>query len=474
MEKLTKIVATISDKRCEVEFIQKLYDAGINVIRMNTAHLTTEGAKKIIENTRKVSNKIGILIDTKGPEIRTTKTETDFEVKEGELIIVKGNPDGITTRECICCTYKNIVKELNIGVKILMDDGEIGFTVVEKDEEKLVCKILNNGIIKSRKSFNIPEVHLNLPSLNDKDRNFIDFAIKEGVTFIAHSFVRNKEDVLEIQKILDANKADIKIIAKIENQQGIDNLDEILDHVYGVMIARGDLGIEVEAEKIPLIQKAINKKCIARRKPVIVATQMLHTMIENPRPTRAEINDVANAIYDGTDAVMLSGETASGNYPVEAVETMARVAHEVEQYKRNHEKYKDVAHHDEVAMFLARTAVVASVELNDIRAIVADSATGRTIRNLAAFRSSKPIFAMCYSEKVMRELSLSYGVYVENILKRKSAEEFYQVSISKLIEDKIIKAEDKLVVLAGNFGAGIGASFVEISPAKYLLKESHF
>ncbi len=469
MKKLTKIVATISDKRCDVEFIKSLFEAGINVIRLNTAHLTIEGATRIIENTKKVSNKIGILIDTKGPEIRTTKTDHDFEVKTGEKIIFKGNPEGITSKDCIYSTYAGIVNDIPIGKTILIDDGEIGFKVISKDTESLTCTALNDGLIKSRKGMNIPGVHINLPSISGKDVDFINFAIDIEATFIAHSFVRNKADVLALREILEARGSDVKIIAKIENQQGVDNIDEILDHVYGIMIARGDLGIEVPAERIPAIQKLLNKKCIKRRKPVIVATQMLHSMIENPRATRAEISDVANAIYDGTDAIMLSGETANGLYPVEAVQTMTKVAQEIEKYKREHEQFVELPHNDRVTKFLAHSAVKASVELN-VRAIIADSISGSTIRNLAAFRSSKPIYAMCYTEKVMRELALSYGVYVEHIEQRKSTEEFFNTSVSLLINKKFLEIDDIVVVLAGNFGPGVGATFIEISEADHLVK----
>jgi pyruvate kinase len=469
MKKLTKIVATISDQRCEIEFIKNLFEAGINVVRLNTAHLSKEGAAKIIENTRKVSNKIGILIDTKGPEIRTTATDQNFELKKGETIIFKGNPDGISSKECIYSSYQGIVNDVSVGKIILIDDGEIAFKVIDKDSEKLTCRVENDGIIKSRKSINIPDVLINLPSISDKDFDFIDFAIENEVTFIAHSFVRNKQDVIALKEILQAKKSDVKIIAKIENQQGVDNIDEILDHVYGIMIARGDLGIEIPAERIPAIQKSLNKKCIRRRKPVIVATQMLHTMIENPRPTRAEISDVANAIYDGTDAIMLSGETAYGEYPVEAVQTMTKVAEEVERYKREHEEFIELPHNDKITKFLAHSAVKASVEL-DVAAIIADSISGSTIRNLAAFRSSKPIFAMCYTEKVMRELALSYGVYVENIEQRNSTEEFFNSSVSLLINKKLLEIDDLVVVLAGNFGSGVGATFIEISTADHLVK----
>jgi len=469
MKKLTKIVATISDKRCDIEFLKNLFDAGVNVVRLNTAHANFESATKIIENVRKVSSKIAILIDTKGPEIRTTKNEQDFELKTGDRIIFKGNPDGISSKDCIYSTYKGLATDVPVGTLILIDDGEIAFKVESKDDEKLTCVVQNDGIIKSRKSINIPGVHINLPSISEKDIAFINYAIDVDATFIAHSFVRNKHDVLALKEILAERNSDIKIIAKIENQQGVDNIDEILDHVYGIMIARGDLGIEVAAEKIPIIQKLLNKKCIRRRKPVIVATQMLHTMIENPRPTRAEVSDVANAIYDGTDAIMLSGETAFGNYPIEAVQTMTKIAQEVELYKREHEQFVELPHNDRITKFLSHSAVQASVELN-VRAIIADSISGSTIRNLAAFRSSKPIYAMCYTEKVMRELALSYGVYVEHIEQRKSTDEFFNTSVSLLINKKMLEIDDIVVVLAGNFGPGTGASFIEISTAHNLIK----
>ena len=312
-KKFTKIVATISDKRCDVDFIRQLYEEGMNVVRMNSAHLNREGFLKIINNVRSVSNRIALLIDTKGPEVRTTVAENDaIELRTGETVKITGNAELVSTRECLAVSYPNFVRDLNVGDDILIDDGEIDLNVVSKEGEYLMCVVQNDGMLGSRKSVNVPGVRINLPSLTEKDRQNILFAIEQKLDFIAHSFVRSKQDLLDIQEILDEHKSPIKIISKIENQEGVDNIDEIIQHCYGVMVARGDLGIEVPQERIPGIQRKLIRKCVKAHKPVIVATQMLHSMIENPRPTRAEVNDVANAIYYRTDALMLSGETAYG------------------------------------------------------------------------------------------------------------------------------------------------------------------
>ena len=333
MLKHTKIVATISDQRCEVDFIQKLFDEGMNVVRMNSAHLKDEGFMKIINNVRQVSSRIGLLMDTKGPEIRTTFAEGDIHLKTDDVIRVEGNPEGISSRETIYVSYPNLIERMDVGKDILIDDGEVDLKVTEVHDTYLICVSQNDGVVGSRKSVNIPDVRIDLPSLTEKDIYNIKFAIKNNVDFVAHSFVRSKQDVLDVQKILDEHDSPIKIIAKIENQEGVDNIDEILQVAYGIMVARGDLGIEVAQEKIPAIQRALIRRAIYYKKPVIVATQMLHSMINNPRPTRAEITDIANAIYYRTDAVMLSGETAYGKYPVEAVRTMTQVARESERSK---------------------------------------------------------------------------------------------------------------------------------------------
>lgn len=467
--KQTKIVATISDKKCDVPFLKELFEAGMNVVRLNTAHQSLEDAKKVINNVRQVSDRIPILIDTKGPEIRITETEEKIMLKTGNKICFKDNPNEKSTAQCIHANFTGFVEEIPVGKQILIDDGELCFTVLEKKEDKLICRIENDGELGSRKSINVPGVSFSLPSLSKKDINFIYFAIEQDVDFIAHSFVRSKKDVAAVQKILDEKNSKIKIIAKIENREGVDNIDEILDHCYGIMVARGDLGIEIPAEEIPIIQKMLEQKCMNRRKPVIVATQMLHSMIENPRPTRAEVSDVANAIFDGTDAIMLSGETAYGQYPLEAVQTMTKIARKVEKHKAVYKNPSDEALHNKISGFLAKSAVYASTQL-PVTALVSDSMTGRTIRNLAAFRGKHPILAFCYNKRLMRELALSYGVKTYYISQRNSTDEFYHILSSILLNEGKVKPEDLLVVVAGNFGPGKGASFMEISTTENLSK----
>ncbi len=331
INKRTKIVATISDRNCDPGFIKQLVKAGMNVVRLNTAHQTYEETLKVINNVRSVADHVSILLDTKGPEIRTTKAEEEIPVDSGDKICIKGDPNGISSRGMLYVSYPSFVDDVPMGSVILIDDGSIELKVIEKKEDCLLCEVLNQGLIEGKKSVNIPSVHVKLPALSQKDIDYIHFAIENELDFIAHSFVRRKEDVFAIQEILDKHKSPIKIIAKIENQEGVDNIDEILENTYGIMIARGDLAVEIPQERIPGVQKALIQKAIEHRKVVITATQMLHSMINSPRPTRAEISDVANAIYDGTDAVMLSGETAYGKYPVKAVETMANIAIQAEQ-----------------------------------------------------------------------------------------------------------------------------------------------
>ena len=320
-----------------------------------------------------------------------------------------------------------------MGDKVLVDDGDVELVVVEKKDHYLEMMVTNEAVIKNRKSVNVPGASLKLKSLSDKDRAFIDFAIDNNLDFIAHSFVRNKEDVMAIQAILDARGSKIKVIAKIENQEGVDNIDEILDYAYGVMVARGDLGIEIEAEKIPKIQRYIVKKCIESKKPVIIATQMLHTMIEHPRPTRAEISDIANAVYMGTDAIMLSGETAYGAYPEEAVTVMREVAEENE----------------------------GTVPPDAGRSLVRINNEITAARYLSAFRSDLPVYARCYNERVMRELALSFGVYPYYTEKPMSRDEFMN-DLPEMLMQNGIKADDYVVVVGGSFGHGKGASFIEV------------
>jgi pyruvate kinase len=467
---MTKIVATISDKCCEVEFIQQLYDAGMNVVRMNSAHLQREGFLKIINNVRAVSNHIAILMDTKGPEVRTTIAENDeIELHTGDLVKVVGNPDQLSTFDCIAVNYPFFVRDLHVDDDILFDDGEIDLKVESKTEDALFCRVLNDGTLGSRKSVNVPGVRINLPSLTEKDRINILFAIENDLDFIAHSFVRNKHDLLDIQKILDEHNSPIKIISKIENQEGVDNIEEILEYTYGVMIARGDLGIEVAQEKIPGIQRRLIRKCVVARKPVIVATQMLHTMIKNPRPTRAEITDIANAIYYRTDALMLSGETAYGKYPVEAVQTMAKVAEEAEKTKLSENDIPVEISTTDITSFLANAAVQASTKVGT-KAIITDTYSGRTARHLAAYRGTNPILAICYHERSTRELALSYGVFPMYQKEKGNTQQYFMTGLQELLKKGLIHEEDNVSYLSGSFGEGFGTTFLEINRVSKILE----
>jgi pyruvate kinase len=468
MLKQTKIVATISDKRCEIDFIRALYEAGMNVVRLNSAHLDREGFDKIIYNVRQVSSRIGILIDTKGPEIRTTRSDDTIPFKAGDRVMVKGCPAEPTTRECINVSYPNFASDMKVGDNMLIDDGDLDLKVIGKEGDSLICEALNDAALGSRKSVNVPGVRINLPSLTERDRDNIMYCIENGVDFIAHSFVRSKQDVLDIQRLLDEHESRIKIIAKIENQEGVDNIDQILEAAYGIMIARGDLGIEVPAEKIPGIQRVLIRKCVEVKKPVIVATQMLHSMIGNPRPTRAEVTDIANAIYYRTDALMLSGETAYGKYPLEAVQTMTKITAEAEKTKltANDIQVPFSGSDLDVTSFLAKQAVKSSSKLN-VKAIITDCYTGRTARYLAAFRGTSPVYAICYSEDVVRTLSMSYGIWAVYQHKTEDRRSYIRKALTALIESRHITRKDMVVYLQGTHSGG--TSFLEINSAEKIL-----
>lgn len=438
MKKRTKIVATVSDLRCDVEFLTGLYNRGVNVVRLNTAHQTPDATIKVISNIRKVSDKIAILVDTKGPEIRTGPVQKeDIQVKRGDEFLMRYDGEGVAnTREVVQVNYAGFASDVPVGTSILVDDGYLELMVLSSSDEGLRVRVENDGEIKKKKSVNVPGVAIQLPSITDKDRAFIEMSIDQGVDFIAHSFVRSQADVLAVQEILDAKGAsDIKIIAKIENREGVDNLEEILDSAYGVMVARGDLGIEIPGEEVPLVQKDMIDTCIRRSKPVITATQMLESMIKNPRATRAETSDVANAILDGTDAIMLSGETAYGDYPYEAVETMARIAEHVEtkmvSYPDRHVKNT----FEDIQAYVAIAAAKSVSELN-VEAIVIPTRTGGTVRQVSAHRPAAPIYAACYEPNALRQLALSYGVSAYTITNDKRLE-VAKDSLEALKNDKL-------------------------------------
>jgi pyruvate kinase len=471
--KQTKIVASISDRRCDVEFIRQLFLAGMNVVRINTAHATPEGIKTIIKNVREVSRHIGIMIDTKGPEIRTTGNNDPITYKVGEKVAIVGCPEMETCHDMIAVSYSNFANDVAVGNDVLFDDGEIDLKIIDKEEDKLIAEVQNDGILGSHKSVNVPNVHIDLPALTEKDKRNILLAIEEDIDFIAHSFVRNSADLKAVQDILDEHKSPIKIISKIENQEGVDNIDEIIKASYGIMIARGDLGIEVPIERIPGIQRIIIRKCIYAKKPVIVATQMLHTMIKNPRPTRAEVTDIANAIYYRTDCLMLSGETASGKYPVEAVATMAAIAEQAEKDKlRENDIPLSLSKNCSVTEFLAKSAIDATEKLN-VKGIITDSNTGCTARQLAAFRGPNPVLAICYNERLQRLLAMSYGVIPVYQHEHISIQDCFYAALRMLRQKGYICENDMIAYLSGSFGEGGGTTFLEINRVSDVFNKSY-
>ena len=472
--KKTKIVCSISDRRCEVDFLRKLFFAGMNVVRMNTAHATPDGIRTIIRNTREVSPHLALLIDTKGPEVRTTNVEQPITYKKGDVVKIFGRPEMDTTHDIINVSYTDFTKCVGKGAHILFDDGLLDMLVMEQVGPMLVAQVQNDGVLGAHKSVNVPGVHIDLPALTEKDKKNINLAIDEDIDFIAHSFVRSADDVMAVQKMLDERGSDIKIISKIENQEGVDNIDEIIDASYGIMIARGDLGIEVPLEQIPGIQRTIMHKCEQKKKPVIVATQMLHTMINNPRPTRAEVTDIANAIYSRTDALMLSGETASGKYPLEAVQTMASIAEQAEQDRMNSDDF-DIPLSSTCSQreFLAHTAIESTRKLG-VAGIIAASESGQTARDIAAFRGPTPVLAICYNnEKTMRWLNLSYGVIPIYQKKHLSSLFLFVAALRMLLQKGYIKKEDKIAYLGGSIGGRGGATFLEINRVSQVFDKSY-
>ncbi|MGM9985624.1 MAG: pyruvate kinase [Bacillaceae bacterium] len=412
----TKIVCTIGPASESLEKLSTLLETGMNVCRLNFSHGSHEEHAARIKTIREACKQTGkvaaILLDTKGPEIRTL----DFEGGAAELVtgntVVITQEEVIGTAEKFGVTYQGFVNDVEVGSHVLIDDGLIELEVIEKREQEVVCTILNSGTVKNKKGVNLPNVRLNLPGITEKDRADIIFGIEQNVDFVAASFVRRASDVLEIRELLAKHGAEhIQIIPKIENQEGIDNIDAILEVSDGLMIARGDMGVEIPAEEVPVVQKMLIKKCNALGKPVITATQMLDSMQRNPRPTRAEASDVANAILDGTDAIMLSGETAAGSYPVESVAMMDKIARRMEaghQYNdifRSRVKNAGVSITDAIGQSVAHTALSL-----DVKAILAPTKSGYTAKMISKYRPKAPIVAVAFDEQVVRSLALVWGV----------------------------------------------------------------
>lgn len=462
----TKIVATIG-KHNDTDFIRGLYDAGARVFRLNTAHQEIPETDVIVDRIRSVSRTAAILVDTKGPEIRTIDIPEPLDVNAGDSVFIV--PRGTGRSEVhFSVNYTKFCIDMELGTEILIDDGEISLTIEEKGDQWIRCVVNNSGAIKNRKSVNVPNIQIPLPSLAEKDRAYIRYAVEKGLDFIAHSFVRNKDDVIAVQNMLDELGSQIKIIAKIENKEGVDNLDEILDHCLGVMVARGDLGIELPAEELPIIQKKIIRRCVKRRKVAITATQMLHSMIENPRPTRAEVSDVANAVMDGTDALMLSGETAYGDYALEAVKTMSAIALKTEEQLKPALKGGKLVEMHPVRYQLIKSAVNIARTLKTC-AIVVQTDTGRTARLLSAYRGRIPIMALSPDPEVVRQLNLSFGVDPYLLRAQNTLDEMVGESVKTLLQARVLNDEDLVVMVGSSPKLAYVTNFLEVGEASQFL-----
>ncbi|HBF0500555.1 TPA: pyruvate kinase [Clostridioides difficile] len=452
--KKTKIVCTLGPASQSEEVLTQLMQNGLNVCRFNFSHGSHEEHKERIDMAKKVREKlnkpVAILLDTKGPEIRTGNFE-DPEVflEEGQKFTITMK-DIMGTKEMCTVSYKGLAEDVKSGDSILIDDGLVGLRVKEINGEDIVCVVENSGIVKNHKGVNVPGVKINLPAITPKDISDIEFGISQGIDYIAASFVRKASDVLAIREVLENNNAtDIQIISKIENQEGVENLDEILKVSDGIMVARGDLGVEIPTEEMPIVQKMMIKKCNELAKPVVTATQMLDSMIRNPRPTRAEVTDVANAIYDGTDAIMLSGETAAGKYPVEAVKMMATIAKRTEETLDYDRLLKENGTNNvTVTDAISHATCTTAVDLN-ASAIITSTFSGYTARMVSKFRPKSPIIATTNNEKTMNKLALTWGVYPVKSSVAGNTDEVIEKAIEAARQADYIDNGELVVITAG-------------------------
>lgn len=461
MLRKTKIVCTLGPATDDPKVLRQLMLSGMNVARINFSHGSYDEHLKRInavkELRRELDLPIALLLDTKGPEIRTLKfKDGQAELKEGQTFTLV--PDEIEGDSNRCgITYKDLADDITVGSRLLMDDGLIAMSVTGIKDRSIICKVINGGIIKNQKSINVPGVNLSLPYVSEKDKSDILFGIENEFDFIAASFTRSCYDILEIKKILEENDGmGIQLIAKIENSQGVENIDEIIRVCDGIMVARGDMGVEIDFEELPLIQKKLIEKCYKAGKKVITATQMIESMTSNPRPTRAEASDIANAVYDGTSAVMLSGETAIGKYPVESLETMARIAERAEadiNYKKRFENW----HWNTDASITNAIGHSACTTAHDLKAaaIITVTKSGYTARTISSFRPVCPIIATVTNDRVRRQLNLSWGVYPIMCMEKDTTDSLFEHAVERAVESKLIQRGD-LVVITG--GAPVGIS----------------
>lgn len=451
--KKTKIVCTIGPKTENKEVLKQLLEAGMNVMRLNFSHGDYEEHGRRISNLREVMAETGmraaILLDTKGPEIRTIKLEggNDVSLVAGQEFTFTTDRTVIGNNKIVAVTYEGFASDLKAGDTVLVDDGLIAMEVKEVVGNEVKCIVKNNGDLGENKGINLPNVSVNLPALAEKDINDLKFGCEQGIDFVAASFIRKADDVLAVRKVLCENGGEnVKIISKIENQEGLNNFDEILEVTDGVMVARGDLGVEIPVEEVPFAQKMMIEKCNEAGKPVITATQMLDSMIKNPRPTRAEANDVANAIIDGTDAVMLSGETAKGKYPVEAVKVMARIAEKTDPLI-----YTNVEFDNEEATITEAVAkgTVDVAEALEAKLIVVGTGTGRAAKSLRKYFPTARILALTNSQTTANQLLLSRGVLSEVAEKPETLDCFFKQAEAEAVKTGLVKSGDIIVVTCG-------------------------
>lgn len=451
----TKIICTLGPASEDIQIMTQLVEAGMNVARFNFSHGDHKEQLTRLNTLREVKAKTGApiaaLLDTKGPEIRLKEFAEGFVTLEIGQEFTLTTDDVVGTKEKVSITYKDLPNDVTKGTHILIDDGLIEMSVIDVKGHDIVCKVMNGGKISNKKGVNVPNVELSMDYISPKDYKDIVFGVKEDFDFIAASFVRTAEDVKVIREILNEHGgSNIEIIAKIENHQGVNNIDEIIEAADGIMVARGDMGVEIPLEDVPVIQKMIIKKVYQAGKFVITATQMLDSMISHPRPTRAEATDVANAIYDGTSAIMLSGETAAGQYPVEAVDTMSRIAIRTEQDINyiTRLKEREGAQTPSITDAISHSACRMGDDL-EATAIVTVTKSGRTAHSVSKFRPNTPILAGCMSEKVCRQLNLCWGVYPFMIDEKKSAEVLFDHAIKRAEEENYIEEGDVVVLTAG-------------------------
>ena len=456
----TKIICTLGPACDDDELLKKMIKNGLDCARLNFSHGTHEEQKVRMDRVKRVREELGvplpILLDTKGPEIRV-KTFKDGKVDlvEGQEFTFCSDPETEGDNKKVGLSYPDLAKYVNKpGIKILANDGNISFEVVRVEGKDIVCKVLNSAYLSNRKSINIPNIVVDMPYISKVDREDIIFGIQECVDYIAASFVRRKEDVLEIRKLLDQydTSGKIRIISKIENTEGIEKMDEIIEVSDGIMVARGDMGVEVPFRMLPKIQKELIDKCYRAGKIVVTATQMLDSMQVNPRPTRAEVSDVANAIYDGTTCIMLSGESAAGKYPLESVSAMKDIASYTETNIDFEKRYDDANLDlgDDFLSSICNAAVTCAYQVN-AKAIICVTNHGQTAFKLSAYKPSCPVIAITVDQKACRQLNLAWGVHPVYAEKKSNTDELFIYAIEKALETGIVKKGDRVIITGASF-----------------------